>query len=66
MYGHLRSLGRSYQGQEMVIRFEAATRCWVVVNGAGEVVAHFLARELTQDRILRLAVGRKRSKGQMS
>ena len=60
LYGHRRSLGRKYSGQDMLVRFDAATRYWVVADSADKVVAQFLAWELSQDRILRLAVGRKR------
>jgi hypothetical protein len=62
MYGHRRSLGRAYQGQEVVVRFDAENRHWVVANQAGEILARFLAWELSRERILSLAVGRKRSK----
>ena len=62
MYGHRRSLGRKYQGQEVVVQVDEATRRWVVADQVGEVVAQFLAWELSRDRILHLAVGRKRSK----
>jgi hypothetical protein len=61
MYGHRRSLGRKYSGQEVVVRFDPATRFWVVADSAGKVLAQYLAWELSQDRILSLAVGRKRS-----
>jgi hypothetical protein len=66
MYGHRRSLGRAYRGQEVVVRFDGAKRYWVVANSAGEILAQFLAWELSQDRILSLAVGRKRSRRQES
>jgi hypothetical protein len=60
MYGHHRSLGRGYRGQEVGVRFDGATRYWVVADNAGKVLAQFLAWELSQQRILSLAVGRKR------
>jgi hypothetical protein len=62
MYGHRRSLGRAYQGQEVAVRFDAENRHWVVADQAGESLAQFLAWELSRERILSLAVGRKRSK----
>jgi hypothetical protein len=62
MYGHRRSLGREYRGREVVVRFDTSTRRWVVADQDGKVVAQFLAWELSRDRILSLAVGRKRSK----
>jgi hypothetical protein len=61
MYGHRRSLGRVYRGQEVVVRFDRARRSWIVSDGAGALVVQFLAWELSQERILGLAVGRKRS-----
>jgi hypothetical protein len=66
MYGHRRSLGRRYRGQEVVVRFDPAPRYWVVSDSAGEVLARFLAWELSQERILGLAVGRKRCRRQES
>jgi hypothetical protein len=66
MYGHRRSLGRQYSGQEVVVRFDAAKRYWVVADSEASVVAQFLAWELSQERILSLAVGRKRCQGQKS
>jgi hypothetical protein len=66
MYGHRRSLGRAYQGQMVVVGFDSATRSWVVDDQAGEILAQFSAWELSQERILGLAVGRKRDKGHKS
>jgi hypothetical protein len=66
MYGHRRSLGRTYRGQEVVVRFARPSRFWVVADEAGEILAQFLAWELSRDRILSLAVGRKRCKRQES
>jgi hypothetical protein len=66
MYGHCRSLGRKYTGQEVVVRFDAAKRYWVVADCEDKVVAQFLASELSQVRILSFAVGRKRCQGQKS
>jgi hypothetical protein len=31
MYGHRRSVGRDYRGQDVVVRFDQATRHWVTV-----------------------------------
>ena len=60
MYGHRRSLGRMYSGQAVVVRFDAANRDWVVSDAAGNALAQYLASELSQARIVSLAVGRKR------
>jgi hypothetical protein len=66
IYGHRRSLGRKYCGQEVVVRFDAAKRYWVVSDSAGQILAQFLAWELSQERILSFAVGRKRYQRQKS
>lgn len=58
--GHRRALGRTSSGQDMLVRCDAAKRFWVVADSADKVVAQFLAWELSQDRILRWAGGRKR------
>jgi hypothetical protein len=62
MYGHRRSLGRRYRGQEVMVRFDRDRRYWVVADAGGVVLAQFLAWELSQERILNLAVGRKRQR----
>jgi hypothetical protein len=62
MYGHRRSLGRAYRGQEVQVHFDSETRRWVVADETGQDLAQFLAWELTRESILSLAVGRKRSK----
>ena len=49
-----------------MVRFDSAKRDWVVSASAGKVVAKFLAWELSQERILSFAVGRKRYQGQKS
>jgi hypothetical protein len=66
LYGHRRSLGRRYGGQEVMVRFDAGKRYWIVSDSAGQILAQFLAWELSQERILSFAVGRKRSQGQKS
>ena len=53
-------MGRKYSAQEVVVRFDAVKRYWVVADSEDKVVAEFLAWELSQRRILNLAVGRKR------
>jgi hypothetical protein len=66
LYGHDRSLDRAYRGQEVVVRFDGETRRWIVADEAGQDLAQFLAWELSRERILSLAVSRKRSKRQVS
>lgn len=66
MYGNRRSVGRKWSGQDVVVRFEAARRSWVVSDSAGKVLVQFVASELSQERILNFAVGRKRSQRQKS
>jgi hypothetical protein len=66
MYGHRRSLGRNYSGQEVVVRFAVARRYWVVADSEDNVVAQFPASELSKRRIMRLAVGRKRCQRRLS
>lgn len=60
IYGHGRSVGRPWAGQEMVVRFDASSRCWSVSNPGGEVVKQVPAEELTEGRIRSLAVSRRR------
>ena len=60
IYGHGRSVGRAWAHQEVVLRFEAFSRCWLVSNQAGELIKQFPATELTRERILALAVSRRR------
>ena len=44
----------------MVLRFEGSSWSWVVSNPAGEMVKQLPAKELTRERILALAVSRRR------
>jgi hypothetical protein len=60
IYGHGRSVGRAWARQEVVLRFEASARCWMVSNQAGELIKQLPASELTQERIVALAVSRRR------
>jgi hypothetical protein len=60
IYGHGRSVGRCWARQEMVVRFEASSRCWLVSSPKGEQVKRVPAKELTRERILALAVSRRR------
>jgi hypothetical protein len=60
IYGHGRAVGRAWAHQEVVVRFEASSRSWVVSNAAGEVVKQLPAAELTRERIIALAVSRRR------
>jgi hypothetical protein len=60
IYGHCRVVGRAWAQQEVVVRFDAPSRCWVVSNQDGVVVKELPATELTRERIVALAVSRRR------
>jgi len=60
IYGHGRSVGRAWAHQEVVLRFEASSRCWMVSNQDGDLIKQIPASELTRERILALAVSRRR------
>jgi len=60
LYGHGRSVGRCRAGREVVVRFEATARCWLISDPNGEEVKRVPAIELTRERILALAVSRRR------
>jgi hypothetical protein len=60
IYGHGRSVGRAWAHQEVGLRFEASSRCWLVSDQAGELIKQIPASELTRERILALAVSRRR------
>jgi hypothetical protein len=60
IYGHCRAIGRAWARQEVVVRFDASSRCWVVSNQDGDVVKQLPAKELTRERIMALAVSRRR------
>jgi len=60
LYGYGRSIGRRWARQELVIRFEASSRCWLVSDAAGRLIKRLPAKELARERILALAVSRRR------
>jgi hypothetical protein len=60
IYGHGRSVGRAWAHQDVGLRFEASSRCWMVSDQAGELIKLMPASELTRERILALAVSRRR------
>jgi hypothetical protein len=60
IYGHGRSVGRSWARHELVVRFDVSSRCWLVSNSEGELIKQVPASELTRERILALAVSRRR------
>jgi hypothetical protein len=60
IYGHGRSIGRPWAGREVVLRFDAPSRCWLVSGPRGELIKRLPATELTRERILALAVSRRR------
>lgn len=60
IYGHGRSVGRTWAHQEVGLRFEASSRCWMVSDRAGELIKQIPASELTRERIMALTVSRRR------
>jgi hypothetical protein len=60
IYGHGRSVGRARAHQDVGLRFEASSRCWMVSDRAGELIKRIPASELTRERIMALAVSRRR------
>jgi hypothetical protein len=60
IYGHGHSVGRGRAGREVVLRFEAATRCRSLSDPGGEPIREVPASELTRESILALAVSRRR------
>jgi hypothetical protein len=60
IYGHGRSVGRCWARHEMAVRFDASSRCWSVSGPKGEGVKRVPASELTRERIMALAVSRRR------
>ena len=60
IYGDGRAVGRTWARQELVVRFDAPSRCWLVCNQNGELVKQFPANERTRERIIALAVSRRR------
>jgi len=60
IYGHCRAVGRAWAHQEVVLRFDASSRSWVVSNHEGEVVKQLPAKVLTPERIMALEVSRRR------
>jgi hypothetical protein len=60
IYGHGRSVGRSWARHQIVMRFDTSSRFWLVSNANGEEVKRVPARELTRDRIMALEVSRRR------
>ena len=60
IYGHGRSVGRPWARQELVVRFDEASGVgWSPIQGGG-LIKQLPARELTRERILALAVSRRR------
>jgi hypothetical protein len=60
IYGHNRAVGRAWARQDVVVRFDASSRCWLVSNQNGELIKQLPASELTPARIMALAVSRRR------
>jgi hypothetical protein len=59
IYGHGRSIGRSRAGREVLMRFDASSRHWVIYDPNGEEIKRLPAEELTRGRIMALAVSRR-------
>jgi len=57
-----RSVGRAWAHQDVVLRFAASSRCCMVSDPDGELIKQIPASELTRERILALAVSRRRSR----
>jgi hypothetical protein len=62
IYGHNRAVGRTWAQQELGVRFDPTSRCWVISDQSGEVIKQLPAHELTKQRIMTLAVSRRRKK----
>jgi hypothetical protein len=60
IYGHGRSVGRAWAHQEVVLRFEASSRRWMASDRGGELIKQIPVSELTRERIMALAVSRRR------
>jgi hypothetical protein len=60
IYGHGRSVGRCRARQEVVVRFDAASWCWWASDQRGGCIKRLPASELTRERIMALAVSRRR------
>lgn len=57
LYDHRYGVGRADAGQEVWVRFDAATGAWVVRAADDPELARHLAAELTTERIVALTVG---------
>lgn len=60
IYGYGRSVGRAWAGQDVVLRFEASSRCWLASGPNGGQVKPVPATDLTRERIMALEVSRRR------
>jgi len=60
IYGHGRSVGRCWARRDLVVRFDAPTRCWIISRTDGRPIARLPAIELTRERILGSRVSRRR------
>jgi hypothetical protein len=58
LYDHRYSVGRPYAGQEVSVRYDAATRQWVVLDHRGVEVRRHPATQITRERIVSLTVAR--------
>ena len=60
IYGYGRTVGRAWAGQDVVLRFEASSRCWLVSGPDGGQVKSVPATDLTREGIMALTVSRRR------
>lgn len=60
IYGHGRTVGRARAGQDVVLRFDAARRLWLVSEPDGTPLKELPAIELTRESIVTLSVSRRR------
>lgn len=58
LYGEGRNLGRIHRGLEVRVRFERASRRWVVTDLGGQELKRLPAPELSRQRIMALKVGK--------
>lgn len=66
VYNRNKCLGKAYHGQEVWLRFDPTNRHWVVSDSQGEVIARFVAEELSRERIMKLEVSHRKPSRQKS
>jgi hypothetical protein len=66
IHGLGRSVGRCWTRQELVVRFDAASRCCLASDQGDGLIKRLPANDVTRERIMALAVSRLRQQRQMS